>query len=246
MELPRRSFVLVRTAAPLARTVGGRWCSPPVPQRCPGQTLGLSIEAALPAKSTGLSSRNPGVGAGPMIGASNLDPVKDLERLASKRSPLVQASRGPGSSCVRAISQRRKVLRLDPPAQLDDALRPDRSIRSAKPCSAAVHNRFRPGHAQGVLEQYHQQEGPDPSAPEGFCGPAAPVSGAGLGCCPSCTASTMAPAWPMTWPGQDEPAAAFPAATSSPSRKLSDAVLLVAPTSGAHQTGSVRPRFTPD
>ncbi|APD47891.1 DEAD/DEAH box helicase [Synechococcus sp. CS-602] len=182
MELaPAEAFVLVRTAAARLRDVGVGVVLPPSLSGGLASRLGLSIEAELPAKSRGFSLGETLEWRWDlMIGGVTLT-LKDLERLASKRSPLVQHKGAwielrPGD-----LRNAEKFCALDPPLSLDDALR--LTGNEGETLQRLPVHRFTAGpRLQGVLEQYHQQKAPDPlPAPEGFCGQLRPYQERGLG-----------------------------------------------------------------
>ncbi|MFN6355064.1 MAG: SNF2-related protein, partial [Cyanobacteriota bacterium] len=178
---PAEAFVLVRTAANQLRDVGVGVVLPPSLSGGLASRLGLSIEAELPSRSRGLS-----LGEGLdwrwdlMIGGVTLS-LKDLERLAAKRSPLVQHKGAwielrPGD-----LKNAERFCAADPSLSLDEALRLTASDGDTL-MRLPVH-RFQAGpRLQAVLEQYHQQKAPDPlPAPEGFAGQLRPYQERGLG-----------------------------------------------------------------
>jgi len=178
---PAEAFVLVRTAASQLRDVG---VGVVLPQSLSGglaSRLGLSIEAELPSRSRGLS-----LGEGLewrwelMIGGVTLS-LKDLERLAAKRSPLVQhkgvwIELRPGD-----LKNAERFCAADPNLSLDEALRLTASDGDTL-MRLPVHRFLAGPRLQAVLEQYHQQKAPDPlPAPEGFAGQLRPYQERGLG-----------------------------------------------------------------
>ena len=178
---PAEAFVLVRTAASQLRDVG---VGVVLPQSLSGglaSRLGLSIEAELPSRSRGLS-----LGEGLewrwelMIGGVTLS-LKDLERLAAKRSPLVQhkgvwIELRPGD-----LKNAERFCAAEPNLSLDEALRLTASDGDTL-MRLPVHRFLAGPRLQAVLEQYHQQKAPDPlPAPEGFAGQLRPYQERGLG-----------------------------------------------------------------
>ena len=91
MELaPAEAFVLVRTAAAKLRDVGVGVVLPPSLSGGLASRLGLAIKAELPEQGRGFSlGENLEWSWQLMIGGVTLT-LKELERLAGKRSPLVQ------------------------------------------------------------------------------------------------------------------------------------------------------------
>ncbi|MFM7466115.1 MAG: DEAD/DEAH box helicase [Cyanobium sp.] len=178
---PAEAFVLVRTAANQLRDVGVGVVLPPSLSGGLASRLGLSIEAELPSKSRGLS-----LGEGLdwrwelMIGGVTLN-LKDLERLAAKRSPLVQHKGAwielrPGD-----LKNAERFCAADPSLSLDEALRLTASDGDTL-MRLPVHRFLAGPRLQAVLEQYHQQKAPDPlPAPEGFSGQLRPYQERGLG-----------------------------------------------------------------
>ena len=182
MELaPAEAFVLVRTAAARLRDVGVGVVLPASLSGGLASRLGLSIEAELPAKSRGFSLGETLEWRWElMIGSVTLT-LKDLERLAGKRSPLVQHKGAwielrPGD-----LRNAEKFCALDPALSLDDALR--LTGNEGETLQRLPVHRFTAGpRLQAVLEQYHQQKAPDPlPAPEGFAGQLRPYQERGLG-----------------------------------------------------------------
>ncbi|MEA5410757.1 DEAD/DEAH box helicase, partial [Synechococcus sp. BA-120 BA3] len=178
---PAEAFVLVRTAATQLRDVGVGVVLPASLSGGLASRLGLAIEAELPDRSRGFS-----LGESLewkwelMIGGVTLT-LKDLERLSTKRSPLVQHK---GAWIELRPSDHKNATRFcaaDPNLSLDDALRLTASDGDTL-MRLPVH-RFVPGpRLSAVLEQYHQQKAPDPlPAPEGFAGQLRPYQERGLG-----------------------------------------------------------------
>ncbi|MCP9851206.1 DEAD/DEAH box helicase [Cyanobium sp. Morenito 9A2] len=178
---PAEAFVLVRTATTRLRDVGVGVVLPPSLSGGLASRLGLSIEAELPARSRGFSLGETLEWTWElMIGGVTLT-LKDLERLAGKRSPLVQHKGAwielrPGD-----LRNAEKFCALDPALSLDDALR--LTGNEGETLQRLPVHRFTPGpRLQAVLEQYHQQKAPDPlPAPEGFSGQLRPYQERGLG-----------------------------------------------------------------
>ncbi len=179
--LPAEAFVLVRTAASQLRDVGVGVVLPESLSGGLASRLGLSIEAELPSSSRGFS-----LGESLdwrwelMIGGVTLG-LRDLERLAAKRSPLVQHQ---GTWIELRPSDLRNAERFcaaDPVLSLDEALR--LTATDGETVMRLPVHRFTAGpRLHAVLEQYHQQKAPDPlPAPEGFCGQLRPYQERGLG-----------------------------------------------------------------
>jgi superfamily II DNA or RNA helicase len=178
---PAEAFVLVRTAASQLRDVGVGVVLPASLSGGLASRLGLSIEAELPSGSRGLS-----LGEGLdwrwelMIGGVTLS-LKDLERLAAKRSPLVRHKGAwielrPGD-----LKNAERFCAADPQLSLDEALRLTASDGDTL-MRLPVHRFLAGPRLQAVLEQYHQQKAPDPlPAPEGFAGQLRPYQERGLG-----------------------------------------------------------------
>ncbi|MCP9828017.1 DEAD/DEAH box helicase [Synechococcus sp. L2F] len=178
---PAEAFVLVRTAAARLRDVGVGVVLPPSLSGGLASRLGLSITADLPPSSRGFSLGESLEWTWElMIGGVTLS-LRDLERLAGKRSPLVQHKGAwielrPGD-----LRNAEKFCALDPPLSLDDALRV--TGNEGETLQRLPVHRFTAGpRLQAVLEQYHQQKAPDPlPAPEGFAGQLRPYQERGLG-----------------------------------------------------------------
>ncbi|MEB3176569.1 MAG: DEAD/DEAH box helicase, partial [Synechococcus sp.] len=178
---PAEAFVLVRTAAAKLRDVGVGVVLPPSLSGGLASRLGLAIQAELPEHGRGFSlGEDLNWSWELMIGGVTLT-LKDLERLAGKRSPLVQHKGAwielrPGD-----LKNAEKFCAADPPLSLDDALRLT-ATEGDTLMRLPVH-RFDAGpRLQAVLEQYHQQKAPDPlPAPEGFEGQLRPYQERGLG-----------------------------------------------------------------
>ncbi len=178
---PAEAFVLVRTAASQLRDVGVGVVLPASLSGGLASRLGLSIVAELPTRSRGFS-----LGESLewrwefMIGGVTLG-LKDLERLESKRSPLVQHKGAWIELRPTDLRNAGRFSTADPGLSLDDALRLTASEGDTFH-RLPVHH-FDPGpRLQAVLEQYHQQKAPDPlPAPEGFAGQLRPYQERGLG-----------------------------------------------------------------
>jgi hypothetical protein len=178
---PAEAFVLVRTAAARLRDVGVGVVLPPSLSGGLASRLGLAIEAELPAASRGFS-----LGEGLtwtwdlMIGGVTLS-LKDLERLAAKRSPLVQHKGAWIELRPSDLKNAERFCAADPPLSLDDALRLT-ATEGDTLMRLPVHRFLAGPRLQAVLEQYHQQKAPDPlPAPEGFAGQLRPYQERGLG-----------------------------------------------------------------
>ncbi len=178
---PAEAFVLVRTAAAQLRDVGVGVVLPPSLSGGLASRLGLAIEAELPAASRGFS-----LGEGLtwtwelMIGGVTLS-LKDLERLAAKRSPLVQHKGAWIELRPSDLKNAERFCAADPPLSLDDALRLT-ATEGDTLMRLPVHRFLAGPRLQAVLEQYHQQKAPDPlPAPEGFAGQLRPYQERGLG-----------------------------------------------------------------
>ncbi len=178
---PAEAFVLVRTITAKLRDVGVGVLLPPSLSGGLASRLGLAIQADLPARSRGFSLGETLEWSWElMIGGVTLT-LKDLERLAGKRSPLVQHKGAwielrPGD-----LRNAEKFCALDPALSLDDALR--LTGNEGETLQRLPVHRFTAGpRLQAVLEQYHQQKAPDPlPAPEGFSGQLRPYQERGLG-----------------------------------------------------------------
>lgn len=178
---PAEAFVLVRTGAAQLRDVGVGVVLPASLSGGLASRLGLAITAELSKSSRGFTlGETLDWSWDFMIGGVTLT-LRDLERLAAKRSPLVQHK---GVWIELRPNDQRNAMRFcaaDPELSLDDALR----------LTATDGDTFHrlPAHAfiagprlQTVLEQYHQQKAPDPlPAPPGFAGQLRPYQERGLG-----------------------------------------------------------------
>ena len=178
---PAEAFVLVRTAAAQLRDVGVGVVLPASLSGGLASRLGLAITAELPEKSRGFT-----LGESLdwhwdfMIGGVTLT-LRDLERLQTKRSPLVQ-HKGVWIE-LRPLDLRNaeKFCASEPPFSLDDALRI--TGNEGETLQRLPAHAFTAGpRLQAVLEQYHQQKAPDPlPAPPGFAGQLRPYQERGLG-----------------------------------------------------------------
>ncbi len=178
---PAEAFVLVRTAAAKLRDVGVGVVLPPSLSGGLASRLGLAIEAELPEKSRGFSLGETLAWRWDlMIGGVTLT-LRDLERLAGKRSPLVQYKGAWIELRPSDLKNAEKFCGLDPVLSLDDALR--LTGNEGETLHRLPVHRFTAGpRLQAVLEQYHQQKAPDPlPAPEGFAGQLRPYQERGLG-----------------------------------------------------------------
>ena len=178
---PAEAFVLVRTTAVQLRDVGVGVLLPPSLSGGLASRLGLAIQAELPARSRGFSLGESLEWSWElMIGGVTLT-LRDLERLAAKRSPLVQHKGAwielrPGD-----LKNAERFCAADPALSLDDALR--LTATDGETLMRLPVHQFTAGpRLQAVLEQYHQQKAPDPlPAPEGFAGQLRPYQERGLG-----------------------------------------------------------------
>ncbi|TVS04369.1 MAG: DEAD/DEAH box helicase [Cyanobium sp. PLM2.Bin73] len=178
---PAEAFVLVRTAAAQLRDVGVGVVLPGSLSGGLASRLGLAVTAELPERSRGFTLGESLVWSWEfMIGGVTLN-LRELERLQTKRSPLVQ-HRGVWIELRPSdLRNAERFCNADPGLSLDDALR----------LTASEGDTFHrlPVHAftagprlQAVLEQYHQQKAPDPlPAPPGFSGQLRPYQERGLG-----------------------------------------------------------------
>ena len=178
---PAEAFVLVRTAASQLRDVG---VGVELPSSLSGglaSRLGLAIKAELSQTSRGYTlGENLDWSWELMIGGITLT-LRELERLASKRSPLVHHKGAWIELRPNDLKNAEKFCSSNAEISLDDALRLT-ATEGDTLMKLPVH-RFDAGpRLQGVLEQYHQQKAPDPlPAPEGFHGQLRPYQERGLG-----------------------------------------------------------------
>lgn len=178
---PAEAFVLVRTAAAQLRDVGVGVVLPDSLSGGLASRLGLAITADLPERSRGFTlGENLVWGWEFMIGGVTLT-LRDLERLQTKRSPLVQHKGVWIELRPNDLRNAERFCAADPGLSLDDALRLTASEGDTFH-RLPVHA-FTPGpRLQAVLEQYHQQKAPDPlPAPPGFAGQLRPYQERGLG-----------------------------------------------------------------
>jgi SNF2 family DNA or RNA helicase len=178
---PAEAFVLVRTAAAQLRDNGIGVVLPASLSGGLASRLGLAIKAELPSRSKGFTlGESLAWSWDLMIGGVTLT-LKDLQRLAAKRSPLVQHK---GAWIELRPTDQRNAERFqaaDPVLSLDDALR--LTATDGDTLMRLPVHRFEAGpRLQAVLEQYHQQKAPDPlPAPPGFSGQLRPYQERGLG-----------------------------------------------------------------
>ncbi len=178
---PAEAFVLVRTAATQLRDVGVGVVLPPSLSGGLASRLGLAIEADLPDRSRGFTlGESLDWRWDLMIGGVTLT-LKDLERLSSKRSPLVQHKGAWIELRPTDLRNAERFCAADPNLSLDDALRLTASDGDTL-MRLPVHRFIAGPRLHAVLEQYHQQKAPDPlPAPEGFAGQLRPYQERGLG-----------------------------------------------------------------
>ena len=178
---PAEAFVLVRTAASRLRDVGVGVVLPPSLSGGLASRLGLAITAELPEKSRGFTLGETLEWRWEfMIGGVTLN-LRDLEKLAAKRSPLVQHKGAWIELRPLDLKNAEKFCAAEPPFSLDDALRI--TGNEGETLQRLPVHAFTAGpRLQAVLEQYHQQKAPDPlPAPPGFAGQLRPYQERGLG-----------------------------------------------------------------
>ncbi len=178
---PAEAFVLVRTAANQLRDVGVGVELPASLSGGLASRLGLAIKAELLETSRGFTlGESLDWSWELMIGGVTLT-LRELERLASKRSPLVRHKGAWIELRPNDLKNAERFCSANAELSLDDALRLT-ATEGDTLMRLPVH-RFESGpRLQGVLEQYHQQKAPDPlPAPEGFCGQLRPYQERGLG-----------------------------------------------------------------
>ncbi|MFL0777949.1 MAG: DEAD/DEAH box helicase, partial [Prochlorococcus sp.] len=178
---PAEAFVLVRTAANQLRDVGVGVELPASLSGGLASRLGLAIKAELSETSRGFTlGESLDWSWELMIGGVTLT-LRELERLASKRSPLVRHKGAWIELRPNDLKNAERFCSANAELSLDDALRLT-ATEGDTLMRLPVH-RFESGpRLQGVLEQYHQQKAPDPlPAPEGFCGQLRPYQERGLG-----------------------------------------------------------------
>ncbi len=178
---PAEAFVLVRTAAAQLRDVGVGVVLPPSLSGGLASRLGLAITAELPEQSRGFTlGESLTWNCEFMIGGVTLN-LRDLEKLAAKRSPLVQHKGVWIELRPLDLKNAEKFSTAPPPFSLDDALRI--TGNEGETLQRLPVHAFTAGpRLQAVLEQYHQQKAPDPlPAPAGFAGQLRPYQERGLG-----------------------------------------------------------------
>ncbi len=178
---PAEAFVLVRTAAAQLRDVGVGVELPASLSGGLASRLGLAIQAELPEASRGFTlGENLDWKWELMIGGVTLQ-LKELERLAGKRSPLVLHQGVWIELRPNDLKNAERFCSSNPVMSLDDALRLT-ATEGDTLMKLPVH-RFDSGpRLQVVLEQYHQQKAPDALAsPPGFVGQLRPYQERGLG-----------------------------------------------------------------
>ena len=178
---PAEAFVLVRTAARELRDAGLGVDLPPSLSGGLASRLGLAIKAELPESSRGFTLGESLTWSWDlMIGGVTLT-LRELERLAGKRSPLVRHKGAWIELRPNDLRNAERFCSSKPDLSLDEALRltaTDGELMMRLP----VHQFDAGPRLQAVLEQYHQQKAPDPlPAPEGFCGQLRPYQERGLG-----------------------------------------------------------------
>ena len=178
---PAEAFVLVRTAASRLRDVGVGVVLPHSLSGGLASRLGLAITAELPEKSRGFTLGETLEWRWEfMIGGVTLN-LRDLEKLAAKRSPLVQHKGAWIELRPLDLKNAEKFCAAEPPFNLDDALRITGNEGETMQ-RLPVHAFTAGPRLQAVLEQYHQQKAPDPlPAPPGFAGQLRPYQERGLG-----------------------------------------------------------------
>ena len=178
---PAEAFVLVRTAASRLRDVGVGVVLPPSLSGGLASRLGLAVTAELPEKSRGFTLGETLEWRWEfMIGGVTLN-LRDLEKLAAKRSPLVQHKGAWIELRPLDLKNAEKFCAAEPPFNLDYALRI--TGNEGETLQRLPVHAFTAGpRLQAVLEQYHQQKAPDPlPAPPGFAGQLRPYQERGLG-----------------------------------------------------------------
>ncbi len=178
---PAEAFVLVRTAANQLRDVGVGVELPPSLSGGLASRLGLAIKAELPETSRGFTlGESLDWSWELMIGGVTLT-LRELERLAGKRSPLVRHKGAWIELRPNDLKNAELFCSANPEISLDDALR--LTATEGNTLMRLPVHLFEAGpRLQTVLEQYHQQKAPDPlPAPEGFHGQLRPYQERGLG-----------------------------------------------------------------
>ena len=178
---PAEAFVFVRTASSQLRDVG---VGIELPESLSGglaSRLGLAIKAELSDKSRGFTlGETLNWSWELMIGGVTLN-LRDLERLASKRSPLVLHKGVWIELRPNDIKNAEHFCSTNQEISLDDALRLTATEGNTL-MKLPVHHFEAGPRLQSVLEQYHQQKAPDAlPAPEGFNGQLRPYQERGLG-----------------------------------------------------------------
>ncbi|MGB4533954.1 MAG: DEAD/DEAH box helicase, partial [Synechococcus sp.] len=178
---PAEAFVLVRTAARQLRDVGVGVDLPPSLSGGLASRLGLAIKAELSERSRGFTlGENLDWSWELMIGGVTLT-LRELERLAGKRSPLVRHKGAWIELRPNDLKNAERFCAANPDLSLDDALRLT-ATEGDTMMRLPVHQFDAGPRLQAVLEQYHQQKAPDPlPAPEGFSGQLRPYQERGLG-----------------------------------------------------------------
>ena len=178
---PAEAFVLVRTAARQLRDVGVGVELPPSLSGGLASRLGLAIKAELPERSRGFTlGETLDWDWELMIGGVTLT-LRELERLAGKRSPLVRHKGAWIELRPNDLKNAERFFAAKPDLSLDDALRLT-ATEGDTLMRMPVHRLEAGPRLQAVLEQYHQQKAPDPlPAPEGFSGQLRPYQERGLG-----------------------------------------------------------------
>ena len=178
---PAEAFVLVRTAARQLRDVGVGVSLPASLSGGLASRLGLAIKAELSATSRGFTlGETLDWSWDLMIGGVTLT-LRELERLAGKRSPLVRHKGAWIELRPNDLKNAERFCGANPDMSLDDALRLT-ATEGDTLMRLPVHQFEAGPRLQTVLEQYHQQKAPDPlPAPEGFCGQLRPYQERGLG-----------------------------------------------------------------
>ncbi|ABX07981.1 DEAD/DEAH box helicase [Prochlorococcus marinus] len=178
---PAEAFVLVRTASKQLRDIGIGVILPRSLSGGLASRLGIAIKAELATSARGLTLReNLEWSWELMIGGSILS-LKDLEQLASKRSPLVRYKDSWLELRPNDLKIAEKFCSNNPELSLDDALRLT-ATKGETLMKLPVHQFNAGPKLQGVLEQYHQHTSPEPlAAPDGFYGQLRPYQERGIG-----------------------------------------------------------------
>ena len=178
---PAEAFVFVRTAASKLRDVGVGIELPASLSGGLASRLGLAIKAELSEASRGFTlGESLNWSWELMIGGVTLN-LRELERLASKRSPLVLHKGAWIELRPNDLKNAEHFCSANPEISLDDALRLT-ATEGDTLMKLPVHQFEAGPRLQNVLEQYHQQKAPDAlPAPEGFSGQLRPYQERGLG-----------------------------------------------------------------